>query len=267
MIDEKHTHSRFRWLVSAALIFIVVFFGTHYLKLPLALVGRTVTGPPSPLWLGRLLRVPLRAIYAALYPIDLLFTSLPVYLALSAIGLALCTAALALARPAKLGRAALMLGLLAVFALPSLYRYKPAVVGDPKYALIRVPTQPGPLAGVTKAMQAGAEVRRCDYKLLGWSEQDALFGEEVCGSHHRFWVYWPMSDRRLQTVSVVPVDLFRQEVSREQLRAEGISSCVPLDDTLRIVVREPGLSSRAGWWYAFVARHIYGPEDVVVMMR
>jgi len=267
MTNVKQHQNRFGWLVTVSLVFIGIVFGSRYAKFPLALVGRTLESMPLKSWLSRLLHRPVIGFYVSLYPIDLLFTSLPVYLALSVTGLALVVAALVLARPGKLGRAVLLLGFLAVLALPFVTRYKPAVVVNPDRVQINVPTRPGPLNGVVKAMQVGAEVRRCGYKLLGWSEQDALYGEEICGMRHRFWVYWPISDRRLQTVSTIPTNFFQQEVSREQLLAAGIHSAVPQDEALRIVVREPGLASPEGWWYAFVARHVYGPEDVVIITR
>ena len=267
MMHEQQRPRRFQWLAPVSLIFIGIVFGSHYIMFPLALVARIMEKIPLQLWLKQLLRWPFIGFYAALYAINLLFTDLSAYLALSVIGLALALAALAFARPTQLGRVGLLLGLLAILAMPITRQYRSAVVTSSDSVHIDVPTQPGLLNGVVKAAQVGVEMRRCDYKLLGWSKQDALYGEETCGTHHRLWVYWPMSDSSLQAVSTVPTELLRQEISREELRAEGVRSGVPTDDALRIVVREPGLASQAGGWYAFVARHIYGPEDVVVIMR
>ena len=274
--DGRDSHGssdqeRLGWLVPASLIFIGVFFGSRYIRFPFALLAQSVDTMPTPLWLSRRLRWVWMG-FLLLRPIDLLFTSLTAYLALSAVGLVLGIAAIALARPRKLSLALLLLGLLAIAALPFVSQYRPAVTVDPVEAHVRVPTQPGRIAGVVKTTQAGAEVRHCEYKLLGWSTQSALYGEETCGTRHRTWVYWPMSDQRLQTVTIVPADLFQQSVSREDLRAEGVRATIPHDETLRITVRESGLASpesgsQGSWWYAFVARHVYGPEDVVVVMR
>ncbi len=267
MTDETQSRRQLGWLVPAALIFVGVVFGSFYVKIPLALVWRTLEMLPLGPWLWQTLQRSLTAVYIGLYPLDLLFTSLPLYLALSAIGLCLAIAALILVRPAGVGRIALWLCVLAVVALPAAYWYEPAVTVAPGQVAVRIPTRPGLFGGAVKAVQSGAEVRRCEYTLLGWSEQDALYGKESCGSRERLWVYWPMSDRRLETVDAVPTDLLRQEVSREQLRDVGVASTVPKDASLRIVVRAPGLASRQGWWIAFVARHTYGPEDVVVLMQ
>ena len=109
-----------------------------------------------------------------------------------------------------------------------------------------------------KATQVGAEVRRCEYELLGWSQSEgALYGEEVCGERKLNWVYWPMSDHYERAVTAVPEDLVRQDAG-DLVRVDSVYSLNP-------GVRQPVLASPEGWWHAFVARHIYGPEDVVVV--
>ena len=123
---------------------------------------------------------------------------------------------------------------------------------------MRVPTEPGAVAGVVKATQTGAEVRRCEYELLGWSRSEgAIYGEEVCGGRKLNWVYWPLSDHYERAVPVVADELMREEVSE----LTGVHSVHSLDS----VVRGPVLRSPEGWWNAFIPRHIYGPEDVVVV--
>ena len=82
-------------------------------------------------------------------------------------------------RPAGVGRIALWLCVLAVVALPAAYWYEPAVTVAPGQVAVRIPTRPGLFGGAVKAVQSGAEVRRCEYTLLGWSEQDALYGKEI----------------------------------------------------------------------------------------
>jgi hypothetical protein len=52
----------------------------------------------------------------------------------------------------------------------------------------------GPYARVVKATQVGVELRRCDYTLLGWDDQDTLYGEELCGERHRYSIYNPVSE-------------------------------------------------------------------------
>lgn len=258
--------ARFRWLTPAALIFIAVVFGNRYARIPYFLALRALTTLPLPPWLKQAVTSPFSLPLLGDYVFGLaLFTSVPIYLSLSVAGIVLGVAALVFTRPCRSGRLALLLALASILALPLVSPYRPAVTVDPAQTSIHVPTQPGPYIGVVKQTQAGLEVRRCDYKLLGWDERDTLYGEEICGERHRYWVYHPISKTSLETVVTVPPDLFGHEVDREHLRTLGVGSSIPKDEALRIVVREPGLSSRRGGWTAFVARHLYGPEDVVVL--
>ncbi|MDF1515879.1 MAG: hypothetical protein P1S60_18875 [Anaerolineae bacterium] len=242
---------RRRWLVYATTIITLVIFGSRYLPYLLYLVHQ-IAPPFDPV---------LALFYWLLYPIDLLFTYLWLYIALSVAGLALTISALKWSRPSKLWKVGLFIGLLAIVALPLVMRYKPTVWVEPGYT-VRVPTQPGLLGGVVKATQAGIEVRRCEYEFLGWSKSEgALYGEEMCGEHERTWVFWPLSDSKLETVSSVPDDLLQEKV----IGVESVHSTIPFDDTLDIVVKKPILQSPEGWWSAMVARHLYGPEDVVIV--
>ena len=263
--DGRQT-TRSRWLTPFAVAFALGLFGIRYIRFPLAMLARAVDAVSVPRWLSGFLRWPYIGLYAALYPIDLIYTRLWIYLALTALGLAVVFAALLFGRPSRLGRVALLISLLAIAGVPFVYRYRPVVRVDPARVDMKVPTQPGPIAGVVKAAQSAAEIRRCSYTLLGWGDNDALYGEEVCDSQHRLWAYYPMSSESLETVASVPDELFRREVTRDDLRAAGVTSTIPQDD-LRIAVRVPALVSNEGWWFAFVARHLYGPEDVVVVVR
>lgn len=235
------------WFVWLSAAFIWLFFGSRYLHLLLYAVYQAVP-QLEPL---------LTRVFMILYPLDWLFTYLGIYTGLSVLGLVLVLIGMTWGRPGWMGRIALVGGLLAILALPAAYEYTPAVSVEPGYVM-RVPTDPGALAGVVKATQTGAEVRRCEYELLGWSRSEgALYGKEVCGERRLNWVYWPMSDHYERAVSTVPEDLVRQDA----VELVGVHSVYTLD----LVVREPVLTSPDGWWYAFIARHIYGPEDVVVV--
>jgi hypothetical protein len=235
------------WSVWLSAAFIWLFFGSRYLHFVLYAVYQVV--PRLERLLGRVSMI--------LYPLDWLFTYQGVYIGLSVLGLVLVLIGMAWGRPGRMGQIVLVGGLLAILALPAVYEYTPAVSVEPGYVM-RVPTDPGAIAGVAKATQVGAEVRRCEYELLGWSRSEgALYGEEVCGARRLNWVYWPMSDHYERAVSTVPEDLVRQDAGD----LVGVDSVYSLNQ----VVREPVLASPEGWWYAFVARHIYGPEDVVVV--
>lgn len=241
--------NRRRWLVGLSVAFVWVFFGSRYLYFPLYLVHQAAPGS-EPL---------LRWLYMVLYLLDWPFTYLGVYVGLSVLGLALAVAALVWGRPGWPGRIALAVGLLGIIALPAVFRYEPAVDVDPGYVM-RVPTEPGLLAGVVKATQTGAEVRRCEYELLGWSgSEGALYGEEVCGGRTVSWAYWPASDDYVREVPTIPEDLVGEQVTE----LPGVHSVLAGAESL--VVLQPVLRSPDGERHAFVARHIYGPEDVVVV--
>jgi hypothetical protein len=236
-----------KWSAWLSAAFIWLFFGSRYLHFVLYAVYQVV--PRLERLLGRVSMI--------LYPLDWSFTYLGIYVGLSVLGLVLVLIGLAWGRPGRMGRIVLVGGLLAILALPAVYKYTPAVSVEPGYVM-RVPTDPGAIAGVVKATQVGAEVRRCEYELLGWSRSEgALYGEEVCGEGRLNWVYWPMSDHYERAVSTLPEDLVRQDAGD----LVGVDSVYSLNQ----VVRGPVLVSPEGWWYAFVARHIYGPEDVVVV--
>ena len=236
-----------RWFVWPSAAFIWLFFGSRYLHFLLYVVHQAVPSLEPLLTRG----------YIILYPLDWLFTYLGVYVGLSVLGLLLGIAAMVWGRPGWRGRSVLVGGLLAILAMPAVYRYRPAVNVEAGYVM-RIPTEPGAIAGVVKATQTGAEVRRCEYKLLGWSRSEgALYGEEMCGGRRRNWAYWPLSDHYERAVPMVAGDLMREQVSE----LAGVHSVYSPDS----VVRGPILRSPEGWWNAFIARHTYGPEDVVVV--
>jgi hypothetical protein len=242
-----------RWLLFLAVAFSWLLFVSRYAYFPLYMLHQTIPGTESLLVWG----------YWLLFIGDLLFTRLWLYLTLSVLGLMLVIAAWAKSRAGWLGRTALLVGLLAIVALPVVYRYEPAVQVEPTYAA-QVITQPRGLAGVVKRMRAGAEVRACEYTLLGWSaSQEALYGEQLCGAKSHLWSYTPLFDDHLREVQTVPPDVVQDVVTRTAL--EGVKSTIPQDKSLSLAVQKPILISPEGEWHALVAQHIYGPEDVVVI--
>ena len=147
-----------RWFVWLSAAFIWLFFGSRYLRFLLYLVHQAVPSLEPILTWGSMV----------LYPLDWLFTYLGIYTGFSVFGLLLGMTAMVWGRPGRQGRIMLVGGLLAILAMPAVYRYRPAVNVEPGFVM-RVPTEPGAIAGVVKSTQTGAEVRRCEYTLLGWS--------------------------------------------------------------------------------------------------
>ena len=62
MTDEAQSRKQFGWLIPAALIFVGVVFGSFYVKIPIALVWRTLEMLPLNPWLLRALQRSLTAI-------------------------------------------------------------------------------------------------------------------------------------------------------------------------------------------------------------
>lgn len=198
----------------------------------------------------------------------LLFSHLALYLSISLFGIGAGIAALIWARLHWIVRGLLVLALLAIVAFPWVYRYQPALVAAPGHAM-RVPTQPGWLDGVVKANQSAAEIRPCTYILLGWSADAILYYQAQCGSDPvQTWAIAPDRETSTRLVASAPVDLSaeRAPVSVYDLvRAAGISPASEEPNARRVYLREGSLLSRDGTWVALIARHLYGPEDVVIV--
>ena len=187
------------------------------------------------------------------------------------LGIGLILTALLERSPRRFTRIMLALALLAILAIPWTCRYWPAVVAAPGYEM-RWPTQPDDLLGnVGKRSQAFWETRTCDYSVLGWDVEGVLYYEEACeGRAPQVWAYNPDQDSYPHQVDPAPVDLFQEAISRSSIleRVCWSADVCPSDDepmVRRVAVRVDGMASPDGRWVAVVVRHIYGPEDVIVL--
>ena len=136
---------------------------------------------------------------------------------------------------------------------------------------MRVPTQPGFLGGVIKAAQAGAEKVPCKYELLGWNVTNQLFYQSACGNDAAVtWWYDPRGPSGEPHVTPrAPGGLARDEMLSyevlDRVRASGVWPPDAEPGTRSIQLRQGSLRSPDGQWVALVARHVYGPEDVVIV--
>ena len=160
----------------------------------------------------------------------------------------------------------LIIMVLAILAFPWLHRYQPAVVAAPGYEM-QVPTQPGLLGSVTKSAQAAAEIRPCEYTLLGWSIDGMLYYRETCGWGVQIWAYDPVTDSRPRQVAEAPSNLVQEARGVWELDGIRVPGVPPKGEphTRSVVVQGQGMASSDGRWVAAVVRHLYGPEDVVVL--
>lgn len=185
------------------------------------------------------------------------------------LGIGLILTALLERSPRRITRVLLALALLAILVIPWLYRYGPAVVAAPGYEM-RWPTQPDLLGSMVKRYQAFWEIRPCDYTVQGWSLEGVLYYEEACNDRApQVWAYNPEQDSHPRQVDAAPVDLVHKTIPRSWILERVWSPSVRPSDiepgVRSIKVREHGVASADGRWVAVVVRHIYGPEDIIVL--
>lgn len=166
---------------------------------------------------------------------------------------------------AILGAYALACALFVVF----LAHYQPAVVAAPGYDM-HWPTRPAAWAAITKSYQSFVETRTCEYTVLGWSDAGTLYFEETCqDSGPQVWSYNPDSENEPSAVEASPPDLFQQAVLRRAIldwvHVPQVRPANAEPSVRRLAVRVDGVASPNGCEVAVVVRHIYGPEDVLVL--
>ncbi len=247
------------WLIASTLVIGVVLFAPFYILMairPLLPTSFRVV----PAWFEFILLFQL--------PRALLFSNLVLYLSISLLGIGAGIAALIWTRPHWTVRALLVLALLAIIAFPCIYRYQPALVAASGYAM-RVPTQPGLFDGVIKANQSAAEIRPCTYTLVGWSADTTLYYEAQCGSGPtQTWAIAPDREMNARLVTTAPNDLLAEPAPIsvfDLVRAAGVSPATEEPNARRVYLREGSLLSPDKTWGALIARHLYGPEDVVLV--
>lgn len=97
-----------------------------------------------------------------------------------------------------------------------------------------------------------------------------LYYQAACGSaDSEVWAYSPERPDRAHPVTTAPADLSIELLPHAQvLELVRVTSIYPPEaepSTRSSSVRADGLVSPDGRWIALVARHIYGPEDVLIV--
>jgi hypothetical protein len=168
----------------------------------------------------------------------------------------------------------LLAAIASVLAFPLLMRYRPVVKAAPGVEL-RLVDEPGLLEGVVKSCQAGAEVRGCQYEPLGWADAQTLVYRIRCGGRYEMGVWHPGAPQppqayHLDTDEVSPFDGALDALTRETC---ATSNCVLPALAERKQFEQgyyPGqygtpLISPDDRWVAFTTKHVYGPEDLLVI--
>lgn len=158
-----------------------------------------------------------------------------------------------------------------VAGLAWFFRYQPAVVAAPGHEM-RWPTRPGPLDSLAMSAQRFLEIRNCEYAVMGWNAEGVLFYEEACqDAPARTWAFDPAGSRQPRLMESLPGDLSREAVARSAVLDLVRSPIVHPADAepmvRRLEVQQDGVVSPDGQWVAVVVRHIYGPEDVIIVAR
>ncbi len=168
-------------------------------------------------------------------------------------------------------------GLAGVLVLPfAVGRYQPAVRAA-EGAELRQVERPDQVAGVVKALQAGAEIRPLVYEPLGWADGQTLVYRTWRGAgYDRTGAWQDGAPGPVLAYDVAGAASRRWDGALDGLYREPCpnGACVrPLlseyyepADRLYFAGRHADvLASPDGKWYALVARHVYGPEDLVVV--
>ncbi len=252
------------------------------------LVGWAV-GPQFSRWLTGLPTPLVASLLAPQFFTALLFSQMERYLALSLTALGLGLAALIWlvaverrAAPRRAGFWALILALTTVVALPFLVSYQPAVKAAPGQTL-RMVEPPGPLEGLVRACRAAAEVRgECQYEPLGWADEDTLVYRKWCGGQFRVdvanarseWDPGTAGPPLAYSVATGQVAPFAGDPASLHRRTCNPGQCVTPGLTVQAGFPPPGyfpgnfgdpMLSPNGRRVAFTARHVYGPEDLLVL--
>jgi hypothetical protein len=159
----------------------------------------------------------------------------------------------------------LALLIVAVLAFPLFARYRPAVEAPPG-AELRVVERPGWVAGAVRWCQAAAEISACQYEPLGWADAQTLVYRKWCGGHYTPAGWQPGEPQPPRAYDVKTGAITPFEGSIEHLLGErGPRAIATLD---YFPGKYAGTSiSPDGRWIAFTARHVYGPEDLLVMLQ
>lgn len=199
----------------------------------------------------------------------LLFSSTLSYLLVSIVGVLLVVASVIVTQRSRLSLALLLITSLGILAYPFLNAYRPALAAAPGYEM-RVATQPSPLDGIVKSTQASLEITPCRYTLLGWNTSEQLFYKEQCDGVTRTWLY-DVAQRKALSVIAPPGDYVVNTCSditvSDWVRAPSVYPPEVEPEVRKVYLEGNSRPSPDCRWVAVITRHVYGPEDVVLLRK
>jgi len=146
--------------------------------------------------------------------------------------------------------------------------YRPAVTLTADNTLLN-PTQPNLFYRGLKNAQAMAEIAWCRYELYGWQDETLLYQSVCMDGQTTTWSFAP--DRQHNPVPISNSQTTQLHV--HPIPLSEISNFVdnPVHTTwgqysmLDLAVRSKILQSPNGTWAAFISKHTYSAEDVLVL--
>jgi hypothetical protein len=172
----------------------------------------------------------------------------------------------------------LLLALSSVLLFPLFTQYYPAVQAKSQ-AELRLVESPNLLMGVVRTSMAIAEVTDCIYEPLGWLNNETLIYRKWCDGYYDappypIWHAEQPSAPLAYHLNTQQSTIFTGEVSQLERVTCIYSKCVrPLlsQDYVHATPPRYPLSFKEAVispdqkWIAFVAEHVYGPEDLLLI--
>lgn len=266
---RKRSTTAIRWGAILACLFALPFVTW----VPMAILRLVTSMVPNP---EGVLNTLLLGLYAPVFFASLLLSLTTRYLFFSVAGLvlSLITLGLLVARDRRQVFRRVRFYLLvmcaaSVLAFPVVFHYRPAVEAASGVEM-RIVNQPGFLEGAVRSCQASAELQHEAYVPVGWVDDDTLVYRRYscgpqgfkwdCSSDETTWAYdvqtghtrlYTADEATLTGQTCAPQICVKPYLSTEWFFSGHQSP--------------EALVSPDGQWIAFTARHVYGPEDLLVI--
>jgi hypothetical protein len=146
--------------------------------------------------------------------------------------------------------------------------YQTAVQPANEYRMLS-PTQPSFLERSLRNLQILGEVTPCSYQLIGWKEQ-ILFYKETCTSNSKVYQFNPQTESVLGSPGSIATESLHvdRRSHTEVLHLFQADWIVPSEaelPSIELSRRGDALVSPDNKWLAIVAKHVYGPADILVV--
>ena len=130
---------------------------------------------------------------------------------------------------------------------------------------MQVPTQPPLLIRGVRLAQDFSETKACRYEIIGWDDAQQLYYKSSCGK--QFWM--TDTNGKTQKLASIPALPDQNKVKHTEILDTALdrTNHSARFDTAELAIRGTGFYSLDGQHIAITARHIYGPEDVVILSK